>query len=341
MFLGRLKKTRPGLAVFIIPGNHDSPERLTFGRKLFSELGFYFAADIEDAFTPVMIKDTAVFQLPFMTADNIKKAAGELEEARRTAVQNGAKFTVLSAHLFSAGGVESDSERTFIGTAEKVDINLFSGFDYAALGHLHRFQKAGKNAWYSGSPLAYSFDETEGRSTSNGAGGAAAGTKFFLSVELGGGGGGKTITPVPLEITPLHRMRRLHGDFDYFYGCKEDVLQDAQNDYLEINLSGSSLVTQPAMLLSQHYPHILRITQEAAFAALSDARKTGRLLIEGAAHDEAGGIDGGRALSAGFASFLADLYGVDAGSGVDAALAEKQKLFDNLLAEIEKEEKEA
>ena len=70
------------------------------------------------------------------------------------------KRSVAMAHVFLTGGVESESERKFVGGAENVDAQIFSDYDYVALGHLHRPQEiSAENIRYAGSPLKYSFDE--------------------------------------------------------------------------------------------------------------------------------------------------------------------------------------
>jgi len=69
-------------------------------------------------------------------------------------------------HLFLLGGRESDSERTLqVGGALTIDPGVLpSNAHFIALGHLHRPQQI-KNApcpaYYSGSPLAYSFSEAD------------------------------------------------------------------------------------------------------------------------------------------------------------------------------------
>jgi DNA repair protein SbcD/Mre11 len=73
---------------------------------------------------------------------------------------------LMIAHLFILGGKESESERTLqVGgaltvSAEKLPANAH----YIALGHLHRPQKianAPSPTYYAGSPLAYSFSESD------------------------------------------------------------------------------------------------------------------------------------------------------------------------------------
>lgn len=68
--------------------------------------------------------------------------------------------------MFLLGGKESDSERTLqVGGALTVDPKVLpSNSHYAAFGHLHRPQEIKNSscpAFYSGSPLAYSFSEAE------------------------------------------------------------------------------------------------------------------------------------------------------------------------------------
>ena len=45
---------------------------------------------------------------------------------------------------------------------DNVDVSVFDGFDYVALGHLHSPQNIGSNrVRYCGMPLKYSFSEVE------------------------------------------------------------------------------------------------------------------------------------------------------------------------------------
>lgn len=73
---------------------------------------------------------------------------------------------ICTAHVFMKEGMTSDSERAYqVGGAYTVDpSSLPANANFVALGHLHRPQEV-KNApctaYYSGSPLAYSFSEAE------------------------------------------------------------------------------------------------------------------------------------------------------------------------------------
>src|SRR6478736_1269775 len=62
----------------------------------------------------------------------------------------------------ASGGISSDSERDLsIGGVGAVPLDLFDGFGYTALGHLHGRQELSPAVRYSGSPLAYSFSEAK------------------------------------------------------------------------------------------------------------------------------------------------------------------------------------
>jgi exonuclease SbcD len=331
-FLEKLRGARPDLAILILPGNHDSAPRLGFGRELFARLGIYIAAEPERAFEPVALSQKhdacAFFLLPFLypgclseeaepgaVPDPVRSqgrlatlAAARLETARVKAVEAGASLTVLGAHLFAQGGRESESERIFLGTAEQVDPKLFAGFDYAALGHLHRFQRAAPRAWYSGSPLAYSFDEADQE-------------KVFLSVELASGAA-PAVKPIPVK--PLRGVRRLRGSFSFFFrdSTEDPAMIEAAKDYLEISLDDEGLVENPLALLRPRFPFLLSIRQGTAFARFA-AEQSGL---------EAGTELSGRKRSPAedFAEFLTSIYG--------EAEEDKLALFAELLAELEAEE---
>jgi exonuclease SbcD len=70
---------------------------------------------------------------------------------------------ILVGHAFVAGGAVSDSERPLsVGGSGMISTATFDGFDYVALGHLHRPQAVGSDRiQYAGSLLKYSFNEVD------------------------------------------------------------------------------------------------------------------------------------------------------------------------------------
>jgi exonuclease SbcD len=325
-FLGRVKSAAGSPELLILPGNHDSASRLGFGKELFAGLGIRLATDPEEADQPVLVEGKtggrgAFFLLPFLYPGSLREedpgggaepirfmtklmetAADRLEKARLAAREAGADITVLGAHLFISGGIESESERIFLGNAQGVGAELFAGFDYVALGHLHRFQRAGKNGWYAGSPLAYSFEEGKH-------------DKVFLSVELNPGEAPQ-VRPIP--VRPLRKLRSLRGPFDHFFrdAGEDPVLREAEQDYLEMTLTGQNLVENPLALLRRRFPRILSVKQDEALAAFAAGRIP---QASPAAGERRSPVDD-------FVDFLGELYG--------QGDADKEALFRELLAAL-------
>lgn len=152
---------------------------------------------------------------------------------------------VLVAHCFASGGSASESERGFVGQAEEIDSSLFDPFDYAALGHLHRFQKAGTKGFYSGSPLAYSFAE----------GGEEKG---FALVELKADGGFEAEL---LPVHPLRAMRRIEGTFSVL--AAPGAYPEFRDDFVEARLTDPEPVLNPADPLRANFPNLLSVRQAA------------------------------------------------------------------------------
>jgi exonuclease SbcD len=147
-------------------------------------------------------------------------------------------------------------------------------------------------------------------------------------------GGRVTVTPLPVK--PLRGMRRLRGNFNWFFRGASDgaasgpALKSAENDYLEITLTDSSLVENPLPLLRQRFPWILSVRQEEALAFLREN--------SAALSSAAGRRQERRSPAEDFEDFLADIYGDPEAPGLENPAPEhreKAGLFRELLAEIE------
>ncbi len=266
-FLRKLRGSHPDLKVFIIPGNHDSARRLAYGDEIFALSGIHFHTDPLAVDRPVTIgpadDPVNIYGIPFLFPGTYSDHAREGEAPRRghdqvtaqalekiNAVKNDAEWNVLVAHLFTVGGQESESERTYVGTAGHVPASIFDGFDYTALGHLHKPQRVRDNVWYSGSPMKYSFSEAEH-------------AKGLLSIELKrDGAGAKTIQVERVPLEPARDMRRLKGAFEEF--LNGTAFDEYVNDYLEIELTDDDIVMNPAGLLNKKFPFLLAVRQQAA-----------------------------------------------------------------------------
>ena len=193
-----VRLTGAGARVVLTSGNHDSAIRLGFASRLLERGGVPLRTRLAELDTPLMIplgatdgdaldeggdgKDDrrpalAIYGIPWLeprlVADQLgvdsashfdvtRAATNRIREdlARRSASRT--VHSVVLAHTFASGGISSDSERDLsIGGVGAVPLDLFAGFSYTALGHLHGRQTLSPAVRYSGSPLAYSFSEAK------------------------------------------------------------------------------------------------------------------------------------------------------------------------------------
>lgn len=160
--------------VYVISGNHDSAERLSFASGLIELSGIHISAvykgelpfvETEDEFGKVRI-----YMLPFIKPSHVRRYFPDAEinsytDAVKIALESAAIDTsirnILITHQFVTGASRTESEEVTVGGTDNVDASVFAGFDYVALGHIHRSQSAGgENIRYSGTPLKYSFSES-------------------------------------------------------------------------------------------------------------------------------------------------------------------------------------
>jgi len=281
-FLVSLRQDFPELEICIIPGNHDSAQRLSFADRILGTQHIHIVSNPEQSFHPIITvkneEKLAIFLLPFLSAGTLKipdkqnrspSASSELdfsvpepsillsqsdlaaEAARRfSAVLQKPELSgipsVLVAHLFTQKGISSESERIFLGMAEQVNPDLFSRFTYVALGHLHRAQKLSERMYYAGSPLAYAFDE-------------AGISKHFLKVEIDCLTSGFPVTVTRIPVEPFRKVTRLSAIFaDFYTGTSYD---EHAADYLELTLTDSELIANPMNLLRSKFPYLLSLKQ--------------------------------------------------------------------------------
>jgi exonuclease SbcD len=145
----RLADSGPGWMELCIPGSDHTALILTMPYPSESRLEELLTAEADEAL------------LQNAYSDKIGSIFSALSEKFRDDTVN-----LIVAHLFLIGGMSSDSERTLqVGGAMTVSPGVIPAkTHYAALGHLHRPQEIKSAAcptYYAGSPLAYSFSESD------------------------------------------------------------------------------------------------------------------------------------------------------------------------------------
>lgn len=245
------------LKVCAISGNHDSPERVSFGGRLMAYSGVHIAPVYSGVTEPVRFDDeygaVNVYMLPFVKPANVRRFFPEREiesytDAVSAAVDameiDPAARNVLVTHQFVTGAERCESEELSVGGADNVDASVFDGFDYVALGHIHGPQKVSRETMrYCGTPLKYSFSE-------------ARHIKSVTVVEMRGKGG-VDVRAVPL--IPLRDMTEIKGSYaelsfkDYYDG------KSFRNDYLHVTLTDEEDVPDAVSKLRTIYPNIMKL----------------------------------------------------------------------------------
>lgn len=249
--------TQRNVHVFIISGNHDSPERLSFGGRIMEKSNVHISpvyngksmhVTLEDEFGPVNI-----YMLPFIKpkevrgffpdtqietyTDAVRCAVGEMDVDTE-------KRNILLAHQFVTGAQVFKSEELSIGGLDNVDGDVFGCFDYTALGHIHGPQSVGNEMIrYAGTPLKYSFSECSHK-------------KSVSVIELKEKGNLKIWTR---PLVPLRDMAVIRGAYEEitlrdFY--KDSSFKDA---YLHITLTDEEDVPEALGRLRAIYPNLMRL----------------------------------------------------------------------------------
>lgn len=279
-FLSRTHAAFPSLSICIISGNHDSAQRLSFAAELLKEQNVYICTEAQQCTQAIILKDTdgtakaALYQIPFLhsaslsakdnpdavlktqeelIAEAVKRIKSFHKKLQKSCEKNAHLPALLSCHVFTAGAQSAGSERIFVGTAEYVHASVFDPFAYTAAGHIHKTQKITDRAYYSGSPLAYSFDE-------------AGKEKNFLRVELDFSQNEKAALPkiTAIPVKGVRRLIRLTTSF-------EELLNGAQykeyeDDYIEFYYTDSFIADNAVYRLRKRFKRLLSVKRcEATF----------------------------------------------------------------------------
>ena len=255
-----------GAAIVLISGNHDSARRLGFGSGLLEKAGVHLRTRPGTLARPVVLTDTdgpvAVYGVPYLEPDAVRGElppagpgeaprghAGVLGHAvaciRADAEARGIGRRVVMAHGWVSGGAASESERDItVGGVGQVPAELFGGFGYVALGHLHGQQTVAPHLRYSGSPLPYSFSEASHR-------------KGSWLVELDGAG---TAHAVQVPAPVFRRLSVLRGRLADLLGSA--AYTGHEDDFVSVTLTDPSRPEGAMDALRARFPHVLVLAFE-------------------------------------------------------------------------------
>jgi exonuclease SbcD len=256
------------ISLIMIPGNHDSAQRLGFASRQLKNAGLHILGELEQEPTSVVLSDAettvAFWGMPYADPAQVRSAyqvnVSTHDQGIQVLTENIVKqFTpdqrnVVLSHCFLDGASESDSERPLsIGGADRVSWQHFDAFDYVALGHLHGRQFKGvERIRYSGSPLKYSFSEEKQ-------------IKSVTIVEITGD------QPCAFEqvvLKPLRNMRSIEGKLETI--LQEGFADPNREDYLLVKLTDTHAILDVMGKLREVFPNILHLERPGLMAQRSD-----------------------------------------------------------------------
>lgn len=266
-FIGMLTAAAPVAEIMCVSGNHDSAMRLNVYRDLLARQHVHMIGlppmkpdehiarvTLRDAHGPVDFH-LLPFVKPSMVRGVVDDADGALsyDECLRRLLAREAidptRRNVLVSHQFyipagaDADSVERmDSEIPTVGNVDAVHADVLDPFDYAALGHIHKPMRVGRDtARYSGTPLQYSLSERGQR-------------KGIVVVELHEKGR-VDVRTLPLE--PLRQVRLIRGTLS-------EVLAQSCDDFVAVLLTDTVDLDVLDMRdrLNAAFPRLLEIQRE-------------------------------------------------------------------------------
>ncbi|MBQ2976924.1 MAG: exonuclease SbcCD subunit D [Clostridia bacterium] len=249
-FVSRLAEA--GKKIFVISGNHDSALRISYFASLVKDAGVHVTEAFDGEMQHVTLQDAeggmTVWMLPFLRPAQVKRALPEekitsyqdaVQAVLRHANVDFKKRNLLMCHQFILGCEVSDSEELSVGSLDHMDGAIFDGFDYVALGHIHKPQKVLRDTLrYAGSPLKYSFSEAQHK-------------KSVVIVDMQEKGNVQ-VRLVPLY--PLHDVRLIEGKLD------EIMQMPYSEDYVWITIHDELPPPDAKVTLSVNFPNMMKFS---------------------------------------------------------------------------------
>lgn len=251
-----------GIAVAMIPGNHDSATRVGAHATLLKGAGLRLFSSPESLHEPLVLHSSStavsIYGIPYLepaewgfhfkqtltSHDAALAAILESLDSKLKADRAAGRRTVLLLHAFVAGGLASESERPLsIGGSELVSAERLHPFDYVALGHLHRPQRVTNDRIrYSGSLFPYSASE-------------AGSEKGYVAIDLH-----HQQELDRIEFTAFKTERSLR----VVSGPFADLLKSPSlNDYVIAELTDTVLPFESFRRLTTVFPNLLHVGRHA------------------------------------------------------------------------------
>lgn len=256
-FLDQLSKM--AIKVLMISGNHDSIDRLSFGKSLFTRSNLYIASQFENEIEKITVKENGItvnfYMLPFVKSAYISHIfqlqTDSYEECFRYLIEHTKideeETNILLSHQFVTANKKnpelSDSETSSLGGIDNIDFHIFDPFDYVALGHIHKPQAMGREmVRYAGSILKYSFSEIHMDKKAT-----------ILTIDAK-----KEISLSFHPLKPLRDMREIECSLEEL--LKKQCEIGKQEDYMHVILTDAEQILDAIGKVRTIYPNVMQIS---------------------------------------------------------------------------------
>ena len=256
-FLDQLSKM--AIKVLMISGNHDSIDRLSFGKSLFTRSNLYIASQFENEIEKITVKENGItvnfYMLPFVKSAYISHIfqlqTDSYEECFRYLIEHTKideeETNILLSHQFVTANKKnpelSDSETSSLGGIDNIDFHIFDPFDYVALGHIHKPQAMGREmVRYAGSILKYSFSEIHMDKKAT-----------ILTIDAK-----KEISLSFHPLKPLRDMREIECSLEEL--LKKQCEIGNQEDYMYVILTDEEQILDAIGKVRTIYPNVMQIS---------------------------------------------------------------------------------
>lgn len=256
-FLDQLSKM--AIKVLMISGNHDSIDRLSFGKSLFTRSNLYIASKFENEIEKITVKENGItvnfYMLPFVKSAYISHIfqlqTDSYEECFRYLIEHTKideeETNILLSHQFVTANKKnpelSDSETSSLGGIDNIDFHIFDPFDYVALGHIHKPQAMGREmVRYAGSILKYSFSEIHMDKKAT-----------ILTIDAK-----KEISLSFHPLKPLRDMREIECSLEEL--LKKQCEIGNQEDYMHVILTDEEQILDAIGKVRTIYPNVMQIS---------------------------------------------------------------------------------
>lgn len=238
------------IKVFLISGNHDSDERISYFSSLIRPVGVYASERFDGTLQQIMLEDAwgglVIHLMPFLKPADVRRFFPErklttYEDAVSAVLDNSTvdtdKRNVLLCHQFLTGAEVCESENLAVGGLDNISASLFDAFDYVALGHIHKPQRVLRDTVrYSGSLIKYSFSE-------------AVHKKSITVVEM------KEKGDISIRTVPI----RLKNDVREITGTIDEIMQlPYSEDYVRVTVTDENVPPDARVTISTVFPNMMK-----------------------------------------------------------------------------------